>query len=333
MWKGPLKDGVTQSLLNRFLECPFSAYLYLILGIEDNSDEKTNLIYGDCGHKGLELLIPTRTDEKPTGDFKNACVGMLERLANLYPHAPSSFRFSLPKMLRLYSLKPFEGDWVTEEVIDEVITVNNTQIRVRGKKDGICHNHPMYGSVLAEHKFKGYTDDEQLREEIKQDLQCNFYMRATGVEWVFYDLIKIPDTQKYGPTPQFAEATEDYIHRIYHGPVGSYNGQYPIYNNKHNWISQKPYYISTEEQEQYWAETISPNIKRLCMWYDWVTQTGFDHENPKFFNELFYKMPIRHFSGRKTEKFKCPYHGYLTGQMNLSDYDEVESYYSELEEL
>lgn len=332
MWKGPLIDGVTQSLLNRFLECPYSAYLYLILGIEDNTDEKVNLIYGDCGHKGLEVLIPTRTPDSPNGNFKAACDAALDRLDTLYPHHPESFRYSLPKMLRIYSLKPFEGDWVTEEVIDTVIRINNENIRIRGKKDGICHNHPDYGSVLAEHKFKGYIDPILCKEEIKQDLQCNFYMQATQTEWVFYDLIKIPDTQKYGPTPAYNETTEQYIERIYHGPVGSYNGQYPIYKNKHNWISQQAYYISLEEQQQYWAEVISPNIKRLSMWYKWVTQTGFDHEDPKYFNELFYKMPIRHFSGRKTEKYKCPYHAYLTGQMNLSDYDQVKSYYSELEE-
>lgn len=329
MWKGPIEDGVTQSLLNKFLECPYSFYLYAILGLQDPEELNHNLIWGDCFHKGLELLIPT-------GDKKAAALGMLEYLHDRYPTAPESFQYSLPRMLRLYRVSPFEGDWITEQVIDTTIQINEYKVRIRGKRDAITTNHPQYGPVLGEHKCKGYTDPAQTREELQQDVQCTLYLLTndTECEWVFYDLIKIPDTQKYGPAPQSGESSQDYIERIYSdGAIGSYGGKYPIYRYTSQWIDQGIYYFPVEDQEKVFNETIKPNILRLIQWYDYVTQPDFNHEDPKWFNEIFYKHPVRHFNGRRTEKFKCAYHGYLTGQQTLSDLVPVQSFYSELEDL
>jgi len=326
MWKGPIEDGVTQSLLNRFMKCPFSFYIYAILGLEDPGDEQENLIWGDSFHKGLEILIQTK-------DKKEAIKIMLRYLRDRYPQAPASFKFSLPKMLVLYSLKdPMDGEWETESIIDEKIAIDGQLIRFRGKKDGVRWDHPEYGKILAEHKCKGYIDPSLVREEIGQDLQCNLYMRLFEIEWVAYDLIRIPDTQKYGPSVSYGTSVEEFVNKLYKGPIGAYGGQYPINLHRYKWIHQHSYYIPLEEQEEYWDKTLIPNIKRLCVWYDYVTQPDFDFENPKYYNEIFYKMPVRHFDGRKTEKFKCEYHAYLTGSCELSDLKPVNSYFSELED-
>ena len=93
------------------------------------------------------------------------------------------------------------------------------------------------------------------------------------------------------------------------------------------------YHIPQETQEKVWNETIAPTILRMDEWYEYVTQPGFDHEDPKWFNSLFYKHPVRHFNGRRTEKFECSYHAYLTDQCDLKDLIPVDSYFSELEEL
>jgi hypothetical protein len=329
MWKGPYVDGITQSLLNEFLKCPYSFYIYTILGLKEPEQPQPNLIWGDCFHKGLELLIPE-------SNLKVAVEGMVEYLHTNYPFAPNTFELSLKKMLRIYSTKPFKGDWRTEEVIDTYMTLPQLphKVRIRGKKDAITHNHPEFGSVLGEHKAKGYTDPEQTRDEIQQDLQCNLYMytEASPCEWVFYDLIKIPDVQKYGPQPYISEPSEKYIERIYSGPMDtSYGGKYPIYKYKHLWINQGVYHIPLSSQEEYWDTVISPQIRRLAIWYDYVTDPNFDYQNPSHYNEFFYKMPVRHFDGRKTENFKCKYHSLLTNQSTIDDLVPVNSYFSELE--
>ena len=305
-----------------FLQCPFSFYIYTRLGLEEERELEPNLMWGDAFHVGLEHLIPT-------GDVNNAVKEAVAYLKKEYPQAPPSFSHSIRRMLWLYSSPP--GKWETEQVFNEVVDVYGKAVRLKGKKDGIGE-HEEYGPCLIEHKCKGYIDPILCGEEIKEDLQCNIYMKMSGVETVIYDLLKIPVTQKYGPDKKYDETVEEYVRRLYCGPISSYNGKYPINSNKGEWIHQGVYRIYEDEQEDYWNRTVLPILDRICEWWEHVTQPGFDHENPKFYNHLFYKMPIRHFSGRKTDNFKCPYHAYLTGQEELTDLVPVSSYFSELNE-
>jgi len=326
MWKGPLIDGVTQSLINTFLECPYSFYIYTILGLKDPSDVNENLIWGDCYHVGLEHYIPS-------GDFEYAHQKMIEHLHTKYPHHPDTYPFSLRKMLWEYSLRKIKGSVVTEEIIDDYIDINNYKVRVRGKKDGVITDHPDYGTVLVEHKAKGYIDPLKTREELHEDIQCNLYMKMQGnCEWVFYDLIKIPEAQKYSPKRGAREQPEKYMDRLFYSPdIGNYKDNYPISSYLHNWIHQGTHFIPQEQQERVFDLTIKPTILRMIQWYDYVTQPDFDFEDPKWFNEIFYKHPVRHFNARQTKNYNCRYHAYLTNQISLDQLEPVESYYSELE--
>ena len=336
-WKGPQVDGLTQSLINRIICCPYSAYIYLILGLEENKELEPNLIYGDCGHKGLEVLIDNLNlcDRER---FPLACQAAKKHLDDNYPEAEPTFRFSLPRLLRGFRVNHHKGDWVAETEIDTQITPEqfpnlSQEVRIRGKVDGKTTNHPEYETCIGEHKFKGYTDFLSTRDELWQDLQLNLYMFIEGAEWVIYDIFKVPDTQKYKPSVGYSESPEDWVKKIYEGPVGSYGGFYPINQNRHKWIWQKPLYIPLEKQRFYWETTIIPIINKIVIWYEWVTQSGFDPDNPKYHNDIFYRMPVRHFDGRKTQTYKCDYHSYLIGQETIDDLRPVDSFYSELEEI
>jgi len=318
-WRGPIEDGITQSILNDFMGCPKSAYIKLILCLEDDEPPHPNLIWGDSYHVGLEHLI--RGDS-----LADSIIAMQERLTE-YSTAPPSFKYSLTRMLRLYDLSGLEGTWQTEVQIDEHIN----GFRFRGKMDGICFDHPEYQPYMAEHKCKGYTDPILTKEEIKQDLQCNLYMFIHDCEWVAYDLIKIPDVQKYGPQKGFTDTSETYITKIYEGPVGSYGNMYPINKHRTKWIHQAPLHISKEEQEENWDQTIMPLVHRINEWYEHVTDINFDLDDHTHYNSIFYKAPVRHFNGRNTQSFKCPYHAYHTGG-SLSDLRPIVSHFSELEE-
>lgn len=321
-------QGITQSILNRFLECPYSAYLYLILGLHDPSPLELNLEWGDILHKGLELFIPE-------GNYSDAVEGMFEYQIANYPSTEDTVRYSTKKMLRLFSRSPYEGDWKTEVDIDTPIKLtNNTTVRFRGKIDTYTNNHPTYGKVRGDHKCKGYTDPTKTREEIEYDLQMNAYLHASdGGEWIYYDLIKIPEAQKYKPARKNGESAASYIDRLFKdGTIGSYNNHYPIMLNKSSWIHQGIYHIPQETQEKVFYQTISPCILRLLEWYDYVTDPSFSLEDPNCYNSIFYLHPIRHFNARKTAGYNCPYHAYLIGELPLEALEPVTSYFPELEE-
>jgi len=96
------------------------------------------------------------------------------------------------------------------------------------------------------------------------------------------------------------------------------------------WFSQRPYIISAEVQAEYWNKTIIPKVKRISEWYDYVTSDKFDPNNPDCYNNIFYIQPVRNFIPTNTEKFKCDYHAYLTGQAALSSLKETRTVFQEL---
>jgi hypothetical protein len=325
LWKGPIIDGVSQSFISKFLQCPYRCYLYAILGLRDDTPLHPNLIWGDCFHKGLEIFLQ---------DFNinNAIEQTLQHRATKHPTAPSTYDISLSLGLRNYGralTEPVrESTWQTEVVFDTVYE----GFRIRGKLDGITRNHSEYGSALIEHKTKGYIDAEQTRKELQQDLQLNYYMFLHDVEWVYYDLILIPEAQKYTPARNYNESPQDWMSRLHTGPCGKYS-IYPINSNRPSWQRQVTTSLPREMQEEYWDVTVLPILKRISMWYDWVTQSNFDPDNPKFYNDLFYKVPPRLFNGSFTEKFQCEYYSYLIGEQSLQDLVPVTSIFNELEEL
>ena len=55
LWKGPVIDGITQSMIGKFIQCPYRFYLYAILGKVDNKPLPDNLIWGDVTIKVLNF--------------------------------------------------------------------------------------------------------------------------------------------------------------------------------------------------------------------------------------------------------------------------------------
>lgn len=326
LWKGPLIDGITQSMMSKFVQCPYRFYLYAVLGLKDNTPLNPNLIWGDVFHKGLELLIRTK-------NHNTAVVGMIEYLKTKYPDAPSTYEVSTKNLLYRFTLDTYTGEWTTEQSFSIPIeTPTGRKVLIRGKKDAIQTNHPDYGRILGEHKCKGYIDPTQTALEIRQDRQVNIYCYLHDIEWINYDLILIPEAVKYKPPRSFNESPQVWMEKLFTGPCGSY-GIFPINQNKHLWIHNATYPLPREVQEKYWIETVYPTIDRMCIWWDWVTQSGFDHENPKFYNEVFYKTPVRQFEASNTEKFQCEYYNHLIGEEDISDLADVGSLYQELEDV
>jgi len=330
-WKGPLEDGVTQSLLNKFLVCPYRMYLYAILGLEEKRPPEPNLIWGDTGHKGLELLI-----EKPalSKDFSQEEWDELDQAIDKhleqYVPFPSTFPHSIKRMLRLYddSYK-LEGPLETEVKFQIPYNTLYNRVTLRGKLDGINRKK------IVEHKCKGSWDAQQIEAEVPVDLQVHMYIEGwralndcDGIPEVIYDNIRIPDTQFYIPQRRMNQKLSNWVEQWYEGAS---SGDYPIKAKRHLWLNQKYFLFSDEHHERFMKFNVNPLIDKLCKWWDTVTDPKFDIEDPRCFGSDMYMTPVRHFNPSNTEKFKCEYHSFLTGQLELTDLTPVSSFYPELE--
>jgi len=324
VWKGPYEHGITQSLITKFIQCPYRFYLYAIKGLVDDVPLPPNLIWGDVFHKGLELYIASK-------DLNSSIMGMAEYQRNTYPQAPPSYATSTQRMLRRFPLHTYEGDWTTEITFKQSVSLpSGREVYLRGKKDAYTTTHPEKGVMLGEHKCKGFIDPAQLRREIKQDRQINIYCYLHGIEWINYDLILIPESVKYAPARKYNESPQEWISRLFTGPCGNYQ-IFPINSNSDKWIHNAQFYYPREEQEVYWQQTIIPDLERICDWWDYVTHPTFDPDNPEY-NAVFYKTPVRQFVASATEKFECEYYKLLIGEEDMSSLKKIPTVFAELDD-
>lgn len=311
-WKGPKEHGVSISSMESFLQCPFRFYIQKILCLEDDLPPHDNLVFGDSGHVGLEWLIRGET-------LLASQRAALKHLKENYPECPllNSYRGSLPALLSLYDLSILPpGEWETEVPFSHTVD----GFKINGIVDGVGPD------CIVEHKFKKQiaVDPILLSEEIHVDTQCNVYMKLFKVETVYYDLIGIPETAYKFSKPYKSKVADDrdYGESLVYG--GEYNpgDLFPVDRNVYRWISQRPYTINFEDQELFWNRTFLPNLKRMQIWYEYVTDPSFDPNNPECYNEIFYINPVRSFQQSNTEKFKCNYHAVLTGHEDFTSLRE-----------
>jgi hypothetical protein len=286
-WAGPLHGGVTQSIINKFLECPFRFYLYTVLGLEEPEPPHPTLIWGDIFHKGLELIIkhPVPVGEMGDSEYAALMEEVVDYAHTEYPSLPASYTSTISLMLRLYDdayKTEIVGEkWDTEvEFSEERITRHGHHVRYRGKIDGLSSR-----GRLAEHKCTGTKFDKLLtRAETPVDFQVNLYCHISGARKVIYDKIRVPEAQFYLPGRRMGEKWSRWSYRIVHTEKA---GDYPIASKRHLWFDQFCTTLQDEDIQFQLDHQIEPLVDKLCVWWNYVTSDEFDPNDPLLLQSSF----------------------------------------------
>jgi hypothetical protein len=330
-WKGPYKagpqSGVTQSLLQRFAECPFKFYLYAYCGLRDPKPPHENLPWGSTIHKGLEVLIKGAS-------LADAFQAMFDYHTQHYPERDLVEAYTAMEMLKLIDITPYRSwpDPVDAEVpISEEITIPPHSCSLpqriiwgRGLMDVSAPNH------LGDHKAKGNIYPEDTSRELGEDLQMNFYSYITEKEHWHYDLIKCPLSAWACPERRPGYSPEAFANSIFHKHTNN-KYYFPIARHVPFWVNQVTFFQPRTTCERYFKQVIGPWCNRLCDWWEYVNHPSFDPNETTHYNTIFYKMPVRLFSAAKTDKFKGDYYDSII-EHDYSNLVPVKSYFSELEE-
>lgn len=330
-WRGPYEDGITQSLITKFLECPFRSYLYFICGLEEPDELHPNLIWGDTYHYGLEQILKhtcLMADFTP-GDWQTIDDKVEEYLDKNYPQAPGTFIHSILGMLRMYNDEWRDGMVIMPEqkFKEQYVSYDaiKTPVILRGKLDGLSTD----GNTMVEHKCKGRLGGQQGRDETELDNQVNIYAMVSGARNIIYDIIRIPDTQWSKPPKRQMQRAKSYAEDLLYN---KHWGDFPVVDKPALWFEQFPVYLDDTMINHWRMWTLDPLIQRICRWWEHVTDPNFDLDNPRCYNDVFYVTPIRHFDPSQTERYKCSYHSFLTGELEVESLSPVKSFYSELED-
>ena len=351
-WKGPEVDGITQSLLSKFLVCRERFRIQVIEGLKPADRFNKGLEYGNMWHiceehfaAGNDWLQPLTqycarlckkypTDQQEIVKWYNVCqiqfpvyVDFWSKHADVQSRTPllQEENFKVPYELPSGRVVLLRGKFDSVDLIG------------KGKSAGI---------YLQENKSKGDIDEEKMRRQLESgfDLQTMMYLIALEefhkrefvvgetsyssfpVKGVRYNVVRRPLSggkgsirQKQGSKNVPAETASEFYNRL-----------------KTDYIEAEPEYffmrwkveVSGQDIERFKQQCFNPILEQLCCWYDKLTSQPYDHPED-WKNLLHYRMPSGIYNPL-TEGKETGYDNYLlTG--NTVGLERVKNLFPELE--
>ena len=288
-WKGPFEDGVSQSILQRYMGCKERFRCQYVLGLHEVDKFVVAIEYGQMWHICEEFKAANRME-----DISQELVRYVKELCKQFP-------FDQKQILKWYNVckvqfpiycdywkeqedelnrKPFFQEKVFE--IPYELPSGRTVV-LRGKMDGVDIIKNKYW--LQENKSKGTVSIPSIQKQLTFDLQSMMYLIAlqhfvdeSEVGGIRYNVVRRPLSggkgtirQKKGSKNVPAETDDEYYERL------------------KNILAECPeeYYfrwkvpIKRSEIDKYRHEFFNPILENLLDDYEWWNNC-IQYGNPVF---------------------------------------------------
>lgn len=187
LWKGPVEDGITQSLLSNYLVCPERFHVKAIEGLKPNQGFNKNTGYGDFWHLCEEIFAGggdwKKTLKMYASDIAKKYIGQPREVAEVEKWYNVCIQ-QFPIYIEYWKNDP---DVLARVPLMQEVSFavpyklpSGRVILLRGKWDstdwiGTKKNGGIY---LQENKTKGQVDPEIIAETLIFDLQTQLYLTA-----------------------------------------------------------------------------------------------------------------------------------------------------------
>lgn len=273
LWKGPLEDGVTQSLLCKFLVCRHRFYLKVVKGLKEEFQGFPDALeYGNLWHE---------CEEAYAGGFswQMALKAYTKKLQGMYPTCPESIhkwynvcKQQFPAYIDYWKNNPQQKAkypiFQEEAFAVEYELPSGRVVLLRGKFDEV--DEILDGVWLQENKTKGQIDQLGLTRTIGENLQSMFYQIALreGYETdvpvcgTLYNVVQRPLGMFYGVRKSKKETKEQFWIRL-----GKYIRDNP---EKHFFRWTIP--VFDYDLERFKKRTFHPVLESLYDWWEWIVE-------------------------------------------------------------
>lgn len=191
-WKGPYKDGVTQSILGRYFVCPERFRINYIDGLSLPDSFSHIIEYGQMWHLCEEHL-------KRREPWKGPLLDYTRHLAAKYKFKQEEIEhwWNVCKVqFEVYEEYWFKDDSNTNRIhLEQELEFSipyhlpNGTVTLRGKFDAIDY-WKNKGVELTENKSKGNPNESEIEQNLMFDLQTGFYLVALR-EWLEFSRPKV----------------------------------------------------------------------------------------------------------------------------------------------
>lgn len=282
----PIKDGVSQSLLQKFVVCRDRFHKSVVLGMRDTT-RKEAMEYGSLFHKLAEL------GAKMNGFTRQKMIVQFQDYINRKYKSPESVllaKIAIEQymMYREWAATKPALSYIDAEPVfyqpytlpaytyapNEVISIKIPQgvtIPLRGRIDGVLEN---YGMWIEENKTKSKVDLDFLQDTIHANIQVMFYAVCSQLKYnrpckgVIYNIIRKPQLRQ-----GVKETDATFIERIKEDLV-----------DRNNWYFTRLSYEFQEGQVDRWIkEELNPLLSFVYLWWmsieknptnPWVDERG-----------------------------------------------------------
>lgn len=335
VWKGPEVDGITQSLLSKFLVCKERFRLYVVEGLTVRDEFRHAPEYGNMWHtceEGFASEVASREGGAIDCAFSNleAYTRSLckkyhlqqEEIAKWYNVCKTGFPI-YAKYWRNNSDEKKRIPLLQEQTFDVPYELpSGRTVKLRGKWDSVDligkgKNAEIW---LQENKTKGDIKEEQLRRQLTFDLQTMFYLVAlkqqflvgtkslppnawdTPIRGVRYNIVRRPlaggkgSIRRHKATKTKPEETQESFYQR----LSAIIAEDPTY-----FFMRWKVAISREDLERFKREFLNPCLEHLCDWYNDVCKCASLNSPFGADGEYHYRLPYGVYSplaeGRTTE--------------------------------
>lgn len=193
LWKGPVEDGITFSLLSKFLVCRERFRLKVIEGIKEKEDFNLPLQFGSLWHEAEEAHAGGK-------DFMPALRKYTSKLRGEYANAEDNINrcFQIAKHtfpLYVNYWKRHQDERGRVPILEEESfrvpyqLPSGRMVVLRGKFD--CVFRVKNSIWLQENKTKGKIDEEGIQKTLDQNLQTILYQIALRSCFGIYKLMGV----------------------------------------------------------------------------------------------------------------------------------------------
>lgn len=305
VWKGPQVDGITQSLLSRFLVCRERFRLLAVEGLRPTEGFNHRLEYGQMWHTCEEALA------------KDSAIGWADSLKRYCQTLCKQYPTQLDPIEHWYNVCKVQFPlyikfWAKHVDVVERIPIfqektfkvqytipSGRKVFLRGKWDAVdmIGTGKNAGIYLQENKTKGDINEPQMKRQLTFDLQTMLYLvalefskeqhdsvRGGAVEWarlgdnshklkikgVRYNVIRRPLSGGKGSIvrKKGSKNVPPETKEEYYARLAKY-----IEDEPETYFMRWRVEVSQADMDRFRREFLDPVLEQLCNWWDWVKWT------------------------------------------------------------
>lgn len=325
------RDGISQSLLSRFIVCPHRFWLATVCGYREDMGFNKSIEYGQMMHSALEVYnFRETTSAHGTAAIKSEAM----RLKQDHPHDVweiNHWSEIAQRQFRVYCEHWYEEDSIFEPISSEQTfrvpyrLPSGRSIDLRGKWDALFRKGAKRKSVyLMDHKCRGKIDESGISSTLDQDLQILFYLiplRESGErpEGVYYNVIQRPLSggkhtikKRKGTKNNPGESDSEFYTRL----------ENLMRDNPDDFFKRWTVVVTDDDIDRFKNESLDPLLEQLCDWWEsiankpddpWNTYSLIPGQQPFWLgrNKLHYRRPFGVYDGLSDGR-KGDFHEYLT---------------------